>query len=139
MGSYEDFLFGVRNPLGAWKRFTDVLYERSHGSARAILESLPFTGGLRKWEQSVRKAEDHYNNTGTDPQYGYGTPTMPGLRELSSAVAPVKMARSLAKMYGAEVELDIAKERREAWTQSHKAANAWYAYEQLKQNRNRNE
>lgn len=147
MGTYEDFINGLfgsgdsgnalslANPLSSWFNLMENLWENSHGGSRAAIESLPFSGSLIKWKQSIKKAEDHYQNTGTDSVYGYNTPVNPLLRDLSSGVTPVKMARSLTRMYGAEVELDIAKERHATWESSRKAAQSWQQYERMKRDR----
>lgn len=138
MSSYYDLL--SHNPISKYLGAMDYIRDHfTHGAARMIMDSLPISGNVRNWKNNVQKAEDRYQNTGTDEAYSspYAS-AIPFVNDaVGAAVKPARMARSLMSMYGAEVELDIAKERHASWEQSHKAANAWYAYEQLKQNRNR--
>lgn len=117
MSSYADFLHNYRgfvgNPFLKYKQGVDWLYEHAHGGLKYFLSQLPITGRIRQFEDTIEQWEDSYNNTGTDPRYStrYGSAGIPFLNEFANAAKPVRMAKSLMKMYGAEIELDIAKER----------------------------
>lgn len=127
MASYADFLGryngrlgglggGGSNPLVTFYNALNGLYNNSHGSARYTLANLPFFGRIRNYIDQAHKAQDQYDNTGTDSPYidRYQHGGTPFLSDLSAGIArPVKMAKTLAKMYGADVELDILRERKE--------------------------
>lgn len=123
--------------------------ESSHGAQRYRWEQFPLFSSFYRYEQGAKKAQDYYNNTGHDDYYG--THWMDG--SLNSALGAISaplpgvripsMARSLAKMYGAEVELNIAKYRhatqiarrhanREYYEQSSALNRKWKDYQYLK-------
>lgn len=112
MSDYWDFVpAGAGNPLSVYLQGMDFLRAISHGGNRAMLDSLPISGAIRRWKNDIKKAEDRYRNTGVDESYSspYASP-IPLLNDVGGAVKPVRMAKSLMGMYGAEVQLNIAKE-----------------------------
>lgn len=104
------------------------LYNRSHGGMRYFLSQLPVSGKIRQFADNVRKWDDAYANTGRDPNYStaYGSAGIPFVNDaLAPLTKPMRMARTLSKMYGAEVELDIAKERHATARQYGHNAELW--------------
>lgn len=125
------------NPLARWMSSMDNLRDRSHGGARAFLDSLPISGAFRKWKNEIQKADDRYKNTGTDEAYSSAyNGSLPFVNDALGAVArPARMASSLMKMYGVEVELDVQRTRLEANREYTRSAHAWQAYERMRANR----
>lgn len=107
----------------AWSRmrFVSDWYEsqfkHKHGRDRYYWENLPFWGKLHKVRAEAQRAEDSWNNTHQDDAYGDRFVSNSIDSAIGAMSAPLPgfriptMARSLAKMYGAEVQLDIAKYR----------------------------
>ena len=132
MGSYDDYLHRYHgfagNPLNKYFQEVNSLYERSHGGLRYFLSQLPITGKIRRFNDTVREWEDTYRNTGHDPEYStrYGSGGIPFLNDFAGLLTkPMKMVNSLAKMYGAEIELKIAKERFQTARQYGHNAELW--------------
>lgn len=106
---------------GSRFRFVNDWYEsqfkNKHGADRYYWENLPFWGKLHSVREGAKRAEDSYRNTGKDDYYSdrWASDSLNSM--LGSLSAPIPglrlptMAKSLAKMYGAEVELNIAKFR----------------------------
>lgn len=151
MSSYASYLNGYRgfvgNPFLKWKQGIDALYERSHGGLRYTLSQLPITGKFRQFNDTVRQWEDSYNQTGRDPNYStrYGSGGIPFVNDALNGLglAPVKMAKHLAQMYGCEVELNLVKEKKELEQMravnrynyavgSHALAEHWMDYQRMK-------
>lgn len=125
------------NPLSTYLRGMDVLRDHLHGGARAIMDSLPISGKVRRFKNEVKKADDRYRNTGVDEPYSspYNA-SLPFVNDALGAVAkPARMASSLMKMYGVEVELDVQRTRLEANREYTRSAHAWQAYEMMRANR----
>lgn len=127
---------------GSRFKFVSDWYERQfknkHGSDRYYWENLPFWGKLHAVREGARRAEDSYRNTGKDDYYsdrwaqdslnsmlGSVSAPLPGLR------LPT-MAKSLAKMYGAEVELNIAKYRHATQMARRYDQDRWFEYQRRK-------
>lgn len=130
MSDYWDFVpASAGNPLSVYLHGMDFIRALSHGGGRAVMDSLPISGGFRKWKNEIKKAEDRYGNTGVDEAYAspYASP-IPLLNDGANAVKPVRMAKSLMGMYGAEVQLNIARE----YT---RAGREWSNYAYLKNKR----
>ena len=127
MGSYADWLGryngrlgglggGGSNPLVSFYNALNGFYNNSHGALKYALANLPFFGQIRNYIDQSHKAQDQYDRTHTDSPYidRYQRTGTPFVSDLSSGVLkPQKMARSLAKMYGVDVELDLVKEKQE--------------------------
>lgn len=120
MSSYWDYLSSaLRTPLTTgpaapiWAAFNQ-LYDNSHGSDRYWLSKVPILGWGRKWSDEAQQAQDQYNNTGTDPAYIdriNGGGSIGPLGGIGLGTGAVKMARSLAGVYTAEVIEDVGNRR----------------------------
>lgn len=129
------------NAYQAYKDYNDRLDgdERNgewHGSERYWAENWPLFGRLRKLKQGARRAQDYFDNTGQDDYYGdrYAQGAIGSMVSDLSAPLPgarlPTMAKSLAKMYGAEIELKISRSYERSarlWSdyQRHKKYNDW--------------
>lgn len=155
MGSYSAYLRErmargfTLDPTEAWRSF-ERHFNNAHGGDRFDFSNDPFYGRIKRYQDERQKYDDYYNNTGKDQRYasnysGNGFPfvndTLSGL-----GVTPMKMAKTLSKMYGCDVLLDITKERKEleqmrAVNQynylvgSHALADHWIDYANAKNNR----
>lgn len=125
-------MWGISPWLRSWNIYRHALDEGwVHGAARYDMENYPIYGKFNKWLNERRRAEDEYNNTGRDDYYSdhYQSGALDSaLGSLSAPLPGVKiptMARSLAKMYGADVQLNVARERTRGYRASERAANAW--------------
>lgn len=89
-----------------------------HGKDRYWAENWPLFGRLRKLKQGAKRAQDYYDTTGMDDRYGdhYAQGAIGSMVSDLSAPLPgariPSMAKSLAKMYGAEIGLDIGYKRK---------------------------
>lgn len=134
MGAYSDFLSRRFSPgglsdnrYGLFRDAFDSLYNNAHGGYKYALSQLPVYGRDRQFRDTVKRWEDQYRNTGIDPQYStaYGSGGLPYVNELTSAAKPQKMVNTLARMYTAEVELDLSKIRFLSNVESGKTAVKW--------------
>ena len=151
MTRYDSFLGGYsrprsHNPVKGYFDSINNLYDQAHGGFRYLLSQLPVSGKLRQFADTYQKWEDAYNNTGRDPNYStaYGSGGIPFVNDAFNALAkPARMARTLAKMYGVEVELDLVKEKKELEQMravngynyrvgSHALADHWMEYQRMK-------
>lgn len=139
------------SPVGRLYDVYDSLYNRSHGADRYKLSQIPGFGTWKKFEDKARWYQDYFDINGHDPNYAsdYGNGGIPGVSDFARGFTPVRMARQLARMYGAEVELDIRKveldiQRSKLATQREKSttyrlssdsAEAWTNYERVRQKR----
>lgn len=127
MSDYANFLRNFSPSLhggsAAMQDLFEQLYDNSHGRDRYYLRNTPW-GFVRNLEDKAKAAQDRYDNTGVDEAYagridsslyGAGMGIASGL-----SGGAVRMARSLASVYGAEVieNVGIAK--------SPQAANSYF-------------
>lgn len=110
------------------------LVNNTHGGNRYALYGVPVYGQWRFLDDMWRYAEDYYRNTGEDALYGrkyggYGAVTNAAGNAVSS---PIRMSRSLSKLYPAEVSEDLAMKWGNAWamkatmfSRSREAADHW--------------
>lgn len=109
-----------------------------HGSYRYWAENWPLFGKLHKIQQGAKRAQDYYDSTGMDDRYGdrYSQGAIGSmLSDLPTPLPGLKlptMAKSLAKMYGAEVELNLVREKRKNMMLKHQydsdIADKWLDY-----------
>lgn len=139
MGSYADWLGrykgrlgglggGGSNPLVSLYNAFNGLYNNSHGASRYALANLPFFGRIRNYIDQAHKAQDQYDRTHTDSPYidRYQRTGTPFLSDISDGMLrPTRMARTLAKMYGVDVELDLVKEKQELERSRRETARAY--------------
>lgn len=139
MVSYADFLGryngrlggfggGGSNPLVSFYNALNGFYNNSHGSAKYALANLPIFGQIRNYIDQAHKAQDQYDRTHTDSPYidRYIRSGTPGVSDIASgALKPQRMVKSLAKMYGVEVELDLVKEKQELERSRRETARAY--------------
>lgn len=139
MGSYADFLGrykgrlgglggGGSNPLVSLYNAINGFYNASHGGKRYALANLPVYGQIRNYIDQSHKAQDVYDRTGLDSPYidRYQHTGTPLLSDLSNGLMkPMRMAKSLAKMYGVDVELDLVKEKQELERSKRETARAY--------------
>lgn len=131
------------NAYQAYKDYSDRLDgdERNgewHGKDRYWAENWPLFGKLHKLKQGGQRAQDYYDNTGQDDYYGdrYAQGAIGSMvSDLPTPLPGLKlptMAKSLAKMYGAEVELNLVRERRKNLMLKHQydsdIADKWLDY-----------
>lgn len=110
-------------------------YENSHGGWRRALSYVPIFGWQKRVEDEIQYAEDYYRNTGEDPLYmqRYGSRAGADINGIGSPLSQVpRMARSLSRLYPAEIKEDLANAWKDAWRMkresyyaSAQAANAW--------------
>lgn len=103
-------------PLGWYSHYKDFVSDLDrgevHGGERYDYEHLPIYSNFYRYHSGKRQAEDSWRNTGKDDYYG--NRWMDGslnsaLGALASPLPGVRiptMAKSLSKMYGAEVQLN---------------------------------
>lgn len=139
MGSYADWLGryngrlgglggGGSNPLVSLYNGLNGLYNNSHGAKKYALANLPFFGRIRNYIDSAHKAQDQYDRTGIDSPYidRYQSTGTPFVSELSDGLMkPLRMAKTLEKMYGVDVELDLVKEKKELEQSRRETARAY--------------
>lgn len=93
-------------------------FKHKHGADRYYWENLPFYGSVHRFKVGAQRAEDQYQKTGKDDYYGdrYASDALNSVVGSLSAPLPgvriPTMARSLAKMYGAEIGLDVGYKRK---------------------------
>lgn len=88
-------------------------FKKKHGADRYYWENLPFWGKLHSVREGAKRAEDSYRNTGKDDYYSdhWASDSLNSVIGSMSSPLPFKvptMAKSLAKMYGAEIGLDVS-------------------------------
>lgn len=123
-------------------RFVDKWYEsqfkHKEGADKYYWENLPFWGKLHAFRQGAKRAQDYYDRTGKSDYYGDHWASDSLNSVLGSVSAPIPglrlptMAKSLAKMYGAEVELNIAKYRHAITTAQRYNQDRWFEYQRRK-------
>lgn len=152
MGSYAAYLrerlaHGFTfNFFDGWNGFQRH-YRNSHGADRFDFANDPFYGRIMRYNAERQKAQDQYDNTGRDQNYAsnYSNPGFPFVNDTMNGlgVSPAKMAKTLGKMYGCEVLLDLNKERKELeqmravnrynyMVGSHALAEHWMDYQRMK-------
>lgn len=113
-------------------------FKHKHGSDRYYWENLPFYGSLHRFRAGAERAEDQYQNTGKDDYYGdrYASDALNSVIGSFSAPLPgmkiPTMAKTLTKMYGAEVMLDASKHRAAAARSYERSARMWSDYQRHK-------
>lgn len=116
MGDYSDFLRkyaswvpGVEAAAKSMDWFNQT-FDDSHGKKRYYLSNTPW-GLIRRLEDKGQREQDRWDNTQQDNTYsdtidnslaGYGTGLASGM-----AHGAMRMARSLAGVYGSEVVEDV--------------------------------
>lgn len=116
MSDYGDFLRKwAPQSMGGWSAAAmqdlfEQFYDNSHGSQRYYLRNTPW-GFVRYLEDKAKAAQDRFDNTGVDEAYagridsslyGAGMGIAAGLSR-----GALRMARSLADVYVAEVTEDV--------------------------------
>lgn len=120
MAWYANGLLNLPTAYRQWARYLDGKESKYnpefHGASRYYWENVPIFKQIHRVKQEAQQAEDYYDKTGMDDHYGihYQSSAIDSAIGALSSPLPFKiptMARSLAQMYGAEVQLDIAKYR----------------------------
>lgn len=113
-------------------------FKHKHGADRYYWENLPFWGKIHGVRAGAQRAQDYYDRTGTDDHYGdrYASDSLnSALGSLSAPIPGIRlptMAKSLAKMYGAEIELKISRNRASSARSYERSARLWSDYQRHK-------
>lgn len=140
---YVGFGSGYSTVRSAWRSYRRHLDDNEdngewHGGRRYYAENWPLFGRLHKLVKGAERAQDYYDRTGVDDHYAdrYAQDAIGSMvSDLSAPIPGLKlptMAKSLAKMYGAEVELNIAKYRHATQIARRYEQNRWFEYQRRK-------
>lgn len=131
MSSYWDYVGDYISTPGSAISKGYAMYNRwvddLHGGNRWLAYGVPIYGGLRYLQEQWQQYEDYYNNTGEDPLYGtkYGSYNSATGGATNVARSTLRMSRSLASLYPAEVKEDLTPKKTQMFRASREAADHW--------------
>lgn len=117
MSDWEDYYTDkpYDGPFGFLKDILALMFRdmagETHGGEKAAAGAIPIYGSYRSVRDEINKADDYYENTGTDPWYPSDVSRLnsSAISQMTSGLPSLpRMARTMTQLYPAEILENVA-------------------------------